>query len=94
MVHNWGEKGTGRVWGLIKYAKNLLNYVFPQETSDCAVLFKMLLCWLGRKDLFCVWNNSLMVVMQAWLVSLTVLQTCVIGFSEPKGEYLFEFFLN
>lgn len=43
MVHNWGEKGTGRVWGLIKYAKNLLNYVFPQETSDCAVLFKMLL---------------------------------------------------
>lgn len=93
MVHNWGEKGTERVWGLIKYAKNLLNYVFPQETSGRAVLFKMLLCWLGRKDLFWVWNNSLMVVMQAWLVSLTVLQTYVIGFSEPKGEYLFEFFL-
>lgn len=37
MVHNRGEKGTGRVWGLIKYAKKLLNYVFPLETSGCAV---------------------------------------------------------
>lgn len=75
MVHNWGEKGTGRVWDLIKYAKNLLNYVFTQETSGCAVLLKMLLCWIGRKALFWVWNNSLMVVVQAQLVSLTVLQT-------------------
>lgn len=93
MVHNWGEKGTGRVWGLIKYAKNLLNYVFPQETSDCAVLFKMLLlAW--KKGFVLGMEQHLMVVMQAWLVSLTVLQTCVIGFSEPKSEYLFEFFLN
>jgi hypothetical protein len=37
MVHNRGEKGTGRVWGLIKYAKKLLNYVFPQETSGSVV---------------------------------------------------------
>lgn len=41
MVHNWGEKGTGRVWGLIKYAKKLLNYVFPRETSGYAALLKM-----------------------------------------------------
>lgn len=44
------RRGQGRVWGLIKYAKKLLNYVFPQETNCCEILLKIKLALDLKKD--------------------------------------------
>ena len=68
MVHNWGEKGTGKSLGSIKYAKKLLNYVFPQETNCCEILLMIKLALdLKKRILFLVWSYSYIRVKQASL---------------------------
>lgn len=49
-----GHKQAEMRWGLIKYAKKLLNYVFPQETDCCEILLKNKLA-LDFKKGFCFW---------------------------------------